>query len=108
MGLPLGHVGELGLDQVRQCQVFKEELHELFLGEREGEVVLALAAVAGLRAAALAALGTLDAIATHMVGVARVHHVAHAALAVVEDGFADVLAGNSDVFRTLDIADVAL
>jgi hypothetical protein len=48
LALPLGHLGQLRAHQVRQRQVLEEDLHELFLAQREDEVVLALAAVAGL------------------------------------------------------------
>jgi hypothetical protein len=96
---------------VGQGQVFEEDLHELFLAQRKDEVVLAFAAVAGLALAAattaLAALGPFDAVAAHEILVARVHHFAHTAAAVAEDGFAEVLLRDVDVFAALDVADAA-
>ena len=93
VALPLGHFGQLRADQVGQRQVFEEDPHELFLGEAEDEVVLALAAVAGLRAAAgaaAAALRPLDAVALEVLLVARMHVLAVAALAVAEHGLGHV------------------
>ncbi len=46
---------ELDLDQVRQLQIVEEQVEEFFLGQREGEIVLALAVGAALAAAATAA-----------------------------------------------------
>src|SRR3990167_2357172 len=103
--LPLRVLANVGAQQVRQRQVFKKELHELFLGQREGEVVLALPTVAGLRAApARSALGPFDAVAAHMLCVAGVHRVSDAALAMVEHGLADVLARYGDALGLLHVA----
>ena len=110
VALPLGHLGQLRAHQVRQCQVLEEDLHELFAAQAEDEVVLAFALVAGLAAAAAlpaAALGSLDAVAAHELLVARVHDLAHAALAVAEHGFGEVLLRDVDVLAALDVADAA-
>ena len=109
MGLPLRHFGKLGTGQARQRQILEEDLHELLLAQREAEVVFALALVAGLSlaGAALATLGALDPVAPQVVLVAGVHHVTHAALAVVEDGFGQVLLGNADLLATLKVAHAA-
>lgn len=107
--LVLHGVADVGAQQARQGQVFKEQFHELFLGQGEGEVVLALAAVAGLgAAAACAALRPGNAVAAHMLGVARVHRVMDAALPMVEHGLADVLARDGDALGLLHVADAAL
>jgi hypothetical protein len=107
--LVLHGVTDMGAQQARQGQVLEEELHELFLGQGEGEVVLPFPAVAGLGPApSPAPLGPRDAVAAHMLAVARVHGVMDTALAVVEQRLADVLAGDGDVLGLLDVADVAL
>ena len=110
LALPFRHLGQLRAHQVRQGQVLEEDLHEFFLAQRKDEIVLALALVAGLALSAAlpaAALGPRDAVAGDEVLVARVHDLAHPALAVAEDGFADVALGDMDVFATLDVADAA-
>ena len=55
LALHLRRLGELRAHQARQRQVVEEDLHELFLGEVEDEVVLALAGIARLALAAAAA-----------------------------------------------------
>src|SRR5687767_8907790 len=110
LALPLGRVGELRADHVRQRQVLEEDLHELLFAQRKGEIVFALAGVAGLalaRAASAAALGALDAVTADVVLVARVHDLAHAALAVVEHRLGHVLLGDAHFFAALDVANAA-
>src|SRR5262249_22187882 len=109
VGLELGRLGERGACQVRQRQVVEEDLHELFLGEMEDEIVLALARVARLAAAASAsaALRPLDAVALHVVLVARVDHLSLATLAVPEDRLVDVLLPDVDALALGDVTDAA-
>ncbi len=108
--LVLGDLGELRAREVGQREVVEERLHELFLGEVEDEVVLALAGVARLAAAAAAtpaAVGPLDAVAGHVFAVARMHRLALAALAVSEHRLAQVALGDVDVFALFEVADAA-
>mmetsp|Transcript_6685 Transcript_6685/g.27976 ORF Transcript_6685/g.27976 Transcript_6685/m.27976 type:complete len:940 (+) Transcript_6685:1270-4089(+) len=107
---PLGRVGQRRAGEVGQGQVVEEDLHELFLAEVEDEVVLALALVAGLAAAgptALTTLGLGDAVTLDVLLVAGPHHLAHAAVAVAEDGFAQVLLRDVDVLAAFHVADAA-
>ncbi len=69
---------ELGLDQVGQLQVLEEQVEEFVLGQREDEIVLALAVGAALAAAtAAAALRRLaDLVADRELLVAGQHEVA--------------------------------
>ena len=110
LALPLGRFGQLRAHQVGQRQVLEEDLHELFLAQLEDEVVLAFAGIAGLALAAAlatAALGPLDAVAADEVLVARVHHLADAALAMAEDRLAHVLLRDVHFLAALDVADAA-
>jgi hypothetical protein len=99
----------LGAHQVGQCEVLKEDLHELLLAEMEDEIVLTLAGVACLAAATrvATALRPLDAVAAHVLAIARMHDFAHAPLPVVEDRLGDVLARDVDVLAALHVADAA-
>ena len=108
--LVFGDLGELRAREVGQLEVVEEVLHELFLGEVEDEVVLALAGVARLAAAAAAAaaaVGPLDAVAGHVFAVARMHGLALAAVAVAEQRLAQVALGDVDVLAVLEVADAA-
>ena len=110
LALPFRRFGELRAHQVGQRQVLEEDLHELFLAQAEDEVVLAFAGIAGLALAAArtaAALGPLDAVAADEVLVARMHHLADAALAVAEDRLAQVLLRDVHLLAALDVADAA-
>ena len=110
VALHLRRLGELRAGQARQRQVVEEDLHELFFGQVEDEVVLALARIAGLAltaAAARATLRPLDLVAAQVLLVARMHHLARAALAVAERRLADVAPRQVDVLALLDVADAA-
>ena len=73
---------ELDLDQVRQLQIVEEQVEEFLLGQREGELVLALAVGAALAAApAAAALRLGDLVADPVLLVARQDVVARAGVA---------------------------
>ena len=106
----LGRLGELRAGQVRQREVVEEDLHELFLGQVEDEIVLALAGVARLALPLPLPpppLRPLDAVAAHVLLVARMHDLARAALAVAEHRLADVALRDVDVLALLDVADAA-
>ena len=72
--------------------------------------IFALALVAGLAlaaTAALPALRALDAVATHVLLVAGMHHVADAARAMVEHRLGQVLLRDAHLFAALEVADTA-
>ena len=111
MRLHLGRLGDLRAHHPRQREVVEEDLHELFLGEVEDEVVLSLARIARLALAAAApgsALRPLDVVAAHVLLVARMDDLARAARAMAERRLADVALGQVDVLALLDVADAAL
>ena len=101
---------QVGLDQVRQLQVLEEEVQELLAGQGEGELVLALAAVAGFLAAAAAAAGRLvDAVARGELLVAREDALPPSALGiVVEARLADALGRDRDRLAGADVGDLAV
>src|SRR6185369_2955515 len=110
LAFPFRRLGQLRADQVGQRQVFKEDLHELFLAQCKGEIVFAFARVAGLTLAGTTpatALGPLDPVATHVVFVAGVHDLPHAALAVVKHRLGDILLRDADFLAALDVADAS-
>src|SRR5207253_6789617 len=100
---------ELDLDEVRQLQIVEEEIEKLVLGEREGEIVLALAVGTTLAAAAArAALGLRDLVADLVLLVARQHVVAHARVAPqAERRLAQALGADGDLLRALGLRDLA-
>ena len=111
MRLHLRRLGELGAHHPRQRQIVEEDLHELFLGEVEDEVVLPIAGIARLALAAAApraALRPLDVIAPDVLLVARMDDLARAAGAMAKRRLADVALGQVDVLALLDVADAAL
>ena len=86
----------------------RRDLHELFLGEGEGiEVLLPSPLSLACEPDPPTAQGPGDAVAAHVVAVARVHGVAYAAGTMAEHRLADVL-HRGDVLSLLDVADVAL
>src|SRR6185295_16216414 len=93
-----------------QGEVVEEDLHELFLGEVEDEIVLTLPGIARLARAAAAAASALrpfDLVAAKVLLVARMHDLARAALAMAEGGLVDVALRDVDVLALLDVADAA-
>ena len=95
--------------EVRQLQVVEEELHELLARERELEAVRAVAlARAAFAALALPPLGALDAVALVEGAVARVDHLAVAAVAVPERGLGDVLDRDANAAAVLHVLDGAV
>jgi len=100
---------ELDLDQVRQLQVVEEEIEKFVLGQREGEIVLALAVRAALAAAAAsAALGLGDLVADLVLLIARQDVVAQARVAAKpEGGLAQALRADGDLLRALRFRDLA-
>ena len=100
---------QLALDQVGQLQVLEQKIQEFPGIDLEGELILAFAAVAGFLAAAtaLAAGGLLDAVPLLEFLVARVHHVAAAAAAVVEDRLGEVLLRDGDALALFHVLDRA-
>ena len=78
-----------------QGQVFKKNLHELFLAQGKDKVVVPLPRVTGLTAAAgIAALGALNPITPQVVHIARVHGVTHPTLTVLKHRFVDIALGD--------------
>jgi hypothetical protein len=110
LALPLRHLGQRGAHQVGQGQVLEEDLHELFLAQREDEVVLTLAAVAGIplpAALPLAALRFANAVAAHVLAVAGVHHLAAAAFTMVEHRLGQIPLRDADVLALFQLTDAA-
>ena len=99
----------LTLIEVGQLQIVEEQVEELFLGEREGELVLALAVGAALAAApAAAALRLGDLVADLVFLVARQHVVALAGVAAErEGGLAQALGADGDLLRAFGLGDLA-
>ena len=100
---------QLDLDQVRQLQVVEEQIEELVLGQREGEIVLALAVGTALAAAsASAALRFGNLVADLVLLVARQHVVALARVAPeAEGGLAQALGADRDLLGALGLGDLA-
>ena len=100
---------ELDLDQVGQLEIVEEQVEELFLGQREGELVLALAVVDALAAApAAAALRLGDLVADLVLLVAGQHVVARAGVAAEREGrLAQALGADRDLLGALGLRDLA-
>ena len=106
---PFRCVGQLRAFEMGQGQILEEDLHELFAAQVEDEVVIALAGIAGL-AAALATAATRwlgNAVALDVLGVAGAHDLAHTAVAVAEDGLAQVFLGDVNILAALHVTDAA-
>ncbi len=103
------HVLQLDLDQVGQLEVVEEQVEELFLGEREGELVLAFAVVDALAAAtAAAALRLGDLVADLVFLVAGQHVVARAGVAAEREGrLAQALGADGDLLGAFGLRDLA-
>ena len=102
---------EAGLDQIGQLQVLEKQVQELFLRQRELEIILALALVrSALSAAATFASRVLgDAVAFAELLVARQHTLAVAALGrVMKTRLGDVLGRNLDRLTAVRVGDGAI
>ena len=100
---------QLDLDQIGQLQIVEEKIEELFLGQREGELVLSLAVRAAAAATATtAALRLRDLVADLILLVARQHVVVHAAIAAeAEGGLAQALGADGDLLRAFGLRHLA-
>ena len=106
-GLEGSHVLQAGLYQIGQLQILEEEIEKLFARKVEGEVVFALALVAGVLATGAGAAGRPgDAITGRELLVSGIGAFALAAARFhAEARLANALGGNRDLLVGPDIVD---
>ena len=101
---------DLLLDQIRQFEIFHEDVEEFLPAQHEPEIILAVSVRGAFRAAPPAStIRPWNGIAFDELFIARHHMLAQSARGgAVERGFPHATRGYRDLVAVLDILDVAL
>lgn len=97
--------------QVRQRQIFKQQVEIFVFGDLENEIILTFTVLAGVAltaAAATAALWPFDAIVLYEMIVTGVDAMARAAAPLMKHRFVDIGVGNRYGFATVYVGDRTL
>ncbi len=106
MGFIFIQLTMLVLTQIRQRQIFEQQVEILVFGDLENEFILTFAILTGVAltaASATAALRPLDTVVLHEVVVARMNAMAAAAASLMENRFVNIVNGNGNGLATFNV-----